>query len=215
MYGLETANLFFKEIVRKREKILLPWFEKYWPEKSFLSANALCFYRIALSLYIIVLLFLSSFTEIKTKVFLWFIIGAFLDFFDGLIARAKKKTSSFGAFLDRLADKLLVCPILFLFLWNLSAKFTAGFLIFLEITSIGIAFSAKKRGINISSNWTGKWKMAVQVILVFMIFFVDAKSWQKYNLIYWVWLTMGLSLGSFIGHLQDYWQIKKNDSKVV
>lgn len=204
-----NSVLFFKKIVKKRDEILLPWFKKYWPEKSFLGANALCFYRITISLYITVLLFLYPFGEIKTQIFFWFVIGAFLDFLDGLIARAKEKTSSFGAFLDRLADKLLVCPILFLFLWNLPAKFTAGCLIFLEITSVSIALLAKKKNINISSNWTGKWKMMAQVILVFMIFLVEAESWQKYKLIYWVWLMMGLSLGSFIGHLQNYWQTKK------
>lgn len=43
-----------------------------------------------------------------------FIIAAVTDWLDGFLARKLKKTSTFGAFLDPVADKLMVCTALVL-----------------------------------------------------------------------------------------------------
>jgi len=45
-----------------------------------------------------------------------FVAAAITDWFDGWLARRMGQTSSFGAFLDPVADKLLVCAALVLLL---------------------------------------------------------------------------------------------------
>ena len=43
---------------------------------------------------------------------LFFVVAAVTDWFDGYLARALKQTSAFGAFLDPVADKLMVAAAL-------------------------------------------------------------------------------------------------------
>ena len=45
-----------------------------------------------------------------------FVVSALTDWFDGYLARKLNQTSSFGAFLDPVADKLLVCASLLILL---------------------------------------------------------------------------------------------------
>lgn len=52
---------------------------------------------------------LSVFLELYFFSFLLFIFSAITDFLDGFLARKFNATSSFGAFLDPVADKLLLC----------------------------------------------------------------------------------------------------------
>src|SRR5690606_31305582 len=64
-----------------------------------------------------------------------FAVAARTDWFDGLLARRWNQTSSFGAFLDSVADKLMVCAAL-LILLNLDRvdSFIAQIIIGREIT---------------------------------------------------------------------------------
>ena len=52
---------------------------------------------------------LSVFLELYFFSFLLFVFSAITDFLDGFLARKFNATSSFGAFLDPVADKLLLC----------------------------------------------------------------------------------------------------------
>ena len=57
---------------------------------------------------IIVLCYVYSDGELRNIAALIFLIALFTDYFDGLVARKFNQETPFGAFLDPIADKLLV-----------------------------------------------------------------------------------------------------------
>ena len=64
-----------------------------------------------------------------------FVVAALTDWFDGWLARRWNQTSSFGAFLDPVADKLMVCAALLVLLdLNRVDTFVALIIIGREIT---------------------------------------------------------------------------------
>ena len=72
------------------------------------TASYITLLRIVL---IIPIIYFASFSEVYLSLFL-FIIAGLTDYLDGFIARKTYTTTSLGALLDLLADKLLVCLVL-------------------------------------------------------------------------------------------------------
>lgn len=64
--------------------------------------------------------FVSAFLIIKQKFLvasIFLLFSALMDFFDGAVARATKKTTLFGAYLDTIVDRYVEAIILFSFLF--------------------------------------------------------------------------------------------------
>ncbi len=98
-----------------------------------------------------------------------FILAALTDWFDGWLARRWNQTSSFGAFLDPVADKLMVCTAL-LVLLDLNR---VDVLIALVIIGREITISALREwmanigaGRSVAVHWLGKFKTAAQMIAI-------------------------------------------------
>jgi cardiolipin synthase (CMP-forming) len=98
-----------------------------------------------------------------------FVLAALTDWFDGWLARRWNQTSSFGAFLDPVADKLMVCAAL-LVLLHLDR---VGSLIALVIIGREITISALREwmasigaGASVAVHWLGKFKTAAQMIAI-------------------------------------------------
>ena len=70
-------------------------------------ANSLTVARIMLTLCVL-LLWLSGFDLLRAVALVLYIIAGVTDLLDGLVARRYDKPSAFGAFLDPVADKLLL-----------------------------------------------------------------------------------------------------------
>ena len=75
--------------------------------------NMLTFFRIAL-LPVVVLLFLLPFEGLRPFCAFTFAVAGLTDWLDGYLARRLNQSSRFGAFLDPVADKLLVAVALIL-----------------------------------------------------------------------------------------------------
>src|SRR5690625_5292690 len=99
----------------------------------------------------------------------FFIIAALTDWFDGWLARRWNQTSSFGAFLDPVADKLMVCAAL-LILLNLGRVDIAIALIIIgrEITISALREWMAKIGASgsVAVHWLGKFKTAAQMVAI-------------------------------------------------
>ncbi|MCR5461894.1 MAG: CDP-diacylglycerol--glycerol-3-phosphate 3-phosphatidyltransferase [bacterium] len=110
---------------------------------------------------------------------LLFMVAAFTDFLDGHIARKRNLVTSFGKFADPLADKILVFAAMAIFLLNGSGLLPKGPLVPLwvyvvmlirEFAVSGIRMVAARNGETIAAGRTGKWKTAVTMVAIIVLF---------------------------------------------
>lgn len=98
-----------------------------------------------------------------------FVIAAVTDWLDGWLARRWNQTSSFGAFLDPVADKLMVCAALLILLdLNRVDALIAFVIIGREITISALREWMAKIGASgsVAVNWLGKFKTAAQMVAI-------------------------------------------------
>ncbi|HUH41471.1 MAG TPA: CDP-diacylglycerol--glycerol-3-phosphate 3-phosphatidyltransferase [Castellaniella sp.] len=98
-----------------------------------------------------------------------FIVAAVTDWLDGWLARRWNQTSSFGAFLDPVADKLMVSAALLVLLdLNRVDSFIALIIIGREITISALREWMAKIGASssVAVHWLGKFKTAAQMIAI-------------------------------------------------
>lgn len=98
-----------------------------------------------------------------------FIFAALTDWFDGWLARRWNQTSAFGAFLDPVADKLMVCAALIVLL-NLDRvdAFITLIIIGREITISALREWMAKMGASasVAVHRLGKFKTAAQMVAI-------------------------------------------------
>ena len=116
-------------------------------------------------------LFKNGGNESNWQILAWcgFFAVGLTDFFDGRIARSRKQITSFGAFLDPVADKLMVSAAL-LALLNLDR---VDVMIALIIIGREITISALREWMaqlgasaSVAVHWLGKFKTAAQMIAI-------------------------------------------------
>ena len=110
-----------------------------------------------------------------------FVIAAFTDWLDGFLARRLKLSTKFGAFLDPVADKIIVCTALVLIVEHYSlyrdvlyshlGKFItipAMIIVAREITVSALREWMAEIGkrANVAVSWIGKWKTAIQLLAI-------------------------------------------------
>lgn len=112
-----------------------------------------------------------------------FVVAAASDWFDGYIARKRRQTSVLGAFLDPLADKLLVTAALvsLVQLGELSA-WAAMVVIARELAVTGLRMVAAARSVVISASGWGKIKTASQMAVIVALI---VERWLGAQ---WIWL---------------------------
>jgi cardiolipin synthase len=103
-----------------------------------------------------------------------FVIAAITDWFDGFLARRWNEVSAFGAFLDPVADKLLVAGVLLLLLQLDRTNFVIAFIIIgREITISALrewmAQIGASKSVAVSS--IGKIKTAAQMVAIPMLLY--------------------------------------------
>ncbi|MHB8528334.1 MAG: CDP-diacylglycerol--glycerol-3-phosphate 3-phosphatidyltransferase [Caulobacteraceae bacterium] len=95
-----------------------------------------------------------------------FVIAALTDFFDGALARGLKATSIWGAILDPIADKVLVCGAV-LGLMSLGSNpqvvLPAALILFREFTVSALREVAAGKGITLPVTLLAKWKTTLQL----------------------------------------------------
>lgn len=127
-------------------------------------ANKITLSRIFIVIPIVILLYFQNklFCLLAT---ILFILGAVTDALDGHIARKEKMVTSFGKFLDPLADKLLICSLLIMFVqlgWV--QAWVTIIIICRELLVTGLRAMAADQGVVIAADKYGKAKTIVQIM---------------------------------------------------
>ena len=137
-----------------------------------------------------------------------FIVFAFTDWADGWLARRLNQTSSFGAFLDPVADKFLVCATL-LVLVELDRVIS---LLALIIIGREIAISALREWMahigasrSVAVHMLGKVKTSVQMVAIPFLLYdgrvlgvIDTRLWGTVLL----WIAAVLTIWSMVYYLR-------------
>ena len=139
---------------------------------------------------------------------LMFVVFAATDWLDGYLARKLNQTSSFGAFLDPVADKFLVCASLLVLVHLQRAD------VFVALIIIGreIAISALREWMaligatkSVAVHMLGKIKTTVQMIAIPFLLF-DGVLFGSINTHLWgtwlIWISAVLTVWSMIYYLQ-------------
>ena len=137
-----------------------------------------------------------------------FVVFALTDWADGYLARKLKQTSAFGAFLDPVADKFLVCASLLVLVHLDRAD------VFVALIIIGreIAISSLREWMaiigatkSVAVHMVGKLKTAVQMTAIpFLLFdghllgFIDTHVWGTWL----IWISAVLTVWSMVYYLQ-------------
>ena len=99
-----------------------------------------------------------------------FIVASATDFVDGRWARKKKIVTDLGAFLDPLADKMLVnLTFLLLVYVNIVPLWMFAIILVRDFAVDGMRMLAAKNGITVSASVFGKSKTMVQMITLSLI----------------------------------------------
>ena len=137
-----------------------------------------------------------------------FVVAALTDWADGYLARRLKMTSSFGAFLDPVADKFLVCAALLV----LVHEQRLHSLVALVIIGREIAISALREWMaqigasrSVAVHMLGKLKTVVQMIAIpFLLYhgmlfgLIDTQLWGTAL----IWIAAVLTIWSMIYYLR-------------
>ena len=168
--------------------------------------NVLTVSRIVLTPVIALLPFINGYIP-KLIAFIVFLVAAFSDIYDGRLARERDEVTDLGKMLDPLADKLLLFACLVPIYWitrypmrqyeipwwgNLPL-IVAVLLVGREIAMTVFRHVAKKRGVVIAADSTGKIKTIVQDI-----FLGATIGW-------FAWRDMRIEFGWETGWLAAFW----------
>src|ERR1700750_2234961 len=137
-----------------------------------------------------------------------FVVFAATDWADGYLARKLNQTSAFGAFLDPVADKFLVCASL-LVLVHLNR---CNALLALVIIGREIAISSLREWMaqigaskSVAVHMLGKWKTTMQMVAIpFLLFdgqlfgLIDTRLWGTWLLV----IAAVLTIWSMVYYLQ-------------
>jgi len=134
-------------------------------------ANLLTMIRILLSV-IIIIIYHMTFEYRNIFILMFFMIACVTDWVDGYLARLFKISTKFGAFLDPLADKLLVISTLTILTISINKTYiTIPFIIIVvreicvTVLRVLISFGLRKiKNIEIKVNYVAKIKTAAQMV---------------------------------------------------
>ena len=111
-----------------------------------------------------------------------FAVASFTDFLDGYIARKNSLITTFGKFMDPIADKLLVNTTLLLLLSSGAIPFVPVFIMIARDTIVdGMRMVASSNGVVVAAGFLGKMKTVCQMIAIILLL-LNNLPFELYNI---------------------------------
>lgn len=111
-----------------------------------------------------------SLSVVNVIVLVLFAIASFTDFLDGHIARKHQLITSFGKFIDPIADKLLVNTMMILFaVSGTVAVVPVVVMIWRDTIVDGLRMNASNKGVVVAAGYLGKVKTVSQMITIILV----------------------------------------------
>ena len=151
---------------------------------------------------------MASMPEKNLVATIMFVVFALTDWLDGYLARKLNQTSSFGAFLDPVADKFLVCAcVLVLVHMGRADVFVALIIIGREIAISALREWMAQIGASgsVAVHMIGKLKTTVQMVAIPFLLFdgllfgvINTHAWG----VWLIWAAAVLTVWSMVYYLQ-------------
>jgi cardiolipin synthase len=141
-----------------------------------------------------------------------FTAAAVTDWVDGWLARRWGQTSAFGAFLDPVADKLMVCTALVILIDMGRLDPMIGLIIIgreITISALREWMASVGARSNVAVNWLGKAKTIAQMVAIpFLLFhgplfggLIDTQAWGQVLIL----IAAALTVVSMVYYLKAAW----------
>ena len=183
--------------------------------------NTLTLFRVILIPFYILFFYLpQSWSNLVAAAI--FVLAALTDLFDGFLARKLNVCSKFGAFLDPVADKIMVCVALVLLVGHF-AKYEQNYFPYISvivglcacvIVSREIVISALREWMaeigsraKVAVSWIGKWKTTIQMIAIAGLIWRDStlifeiENWMVYASLVLMVVATILTIWSMVDYL--------------
>lgn len=149
-------------------------------------ANKLTLFRIVL-IPVIVLIYIFPYSQFgisvgyiafdtvllsydKIAIFVIFVVASLTDAIDGHLARSRNMITTFGKFLDPIADKLLVNTLLIMFAADRVVPITAVLLMIWRDTIVdALRMLLSQKGMVMAAGYLGKIKTASQMVAIALV----------------------------------------------
>jgi len=188
-------------------------------------ANVFTVIRLILAVWLVFLALYSS----QLILMFCIVLGCgVLDALDGWAARRFNAETDVGAFLDRLADKIFICPVIVILAWCYWPKMEIGssfkllteglvtVIVILEVILMSGGVFGAIKGLDVSANKWGKAKMVLQstaVLAWFSLLILDRYFPEKILFFaFYVLINLFLigAIGLAVKSLDGYWQRYRN-----
>lgn len=142
-----------------------------------------------------------------------FTLLAATDAVDGYLARSRNEITTFGKFIDPLADKLLVtAALLALVERNVLPAWIALIIISREFIVSGLRMVASAEGTVIAASWYGKVKTVLQIVAIVLFIVKDSIVLDRFGSAFLIWgqaiswTVMGAAVVMTILSMIDYFR---------
>ena len=180
--------------------------------------NLLTYFRI-LAIPLVVFVFFLPFEWARPASGVLFGVAGVTDWLDGYLARRLNQTSNFGAFLDPVADKLMVSTALVLLVQadpSLLMTMVAVVIIGREITVSALRewMSALGERAQVSVTDFAKWKTTLQIFgISFMLYQYPQFGWPLYGIgVVLLLVAVVLTLWSMVDYLKAAWPVMREQA---
>jgi len=139
----------------------------------------LCIPVMIIILYIDVLKIDTGFLNMNVQQIIFaslFVFASFTDFLDGYIARKYQQITTFGKFLDPIADKVLVFTALLYLMTSMPSRVALWGVVIIMIREFlvtGVRLIAVEHGQVIAASHLGKYKTITTMLAIMMFLFSD------------------------------------------